>query len=72
MVCFESDDLIITVDLIHNVTQLPIPSHHAAPLALINYMPLIGVWCTEMDHGLRANTTFRNVHGVGRWIQATS
>ena len=32
----DSGDLIVTIALIQEVTQLPIPPHHAAPMALID------------------------------------
>ena len=32
-------------------------------------MAIMGIRCIEYDHGLKASTTFRNVHCVGRWIQ---
>ena len=49
---FDSADLHDFVNLIHEVTQLPVTPHHATPLVLIDYMPLMGVRCTEMDRGL--------------------
>ena len=42
------------------------PTPHAALLVLIDYMPLMDVWRTEMERDMRANLNFRNVHGVGR------
>jgi len=39
------------------------------PFPLIEYMTLMGARCTEQDCGLRASTTFRNIHCVGCWIQ---
>ena len=32
-------------------------------------MTVMGARCTEQNRGLKASTTFRNVHCVGRWIQ---
>ena len=29
----------------------------------------MSVQCIELEHGVRANTTFPNIHCVGRWIQ---
>ena len=56
------------INLIHDV-KIPIPPLHDPPLAFIDYMPLMGIRCTEMDRGHCSNTTFRNVHGVGRLVQ---
>ena len=66
---FDSGNLIITLDLIQKVTQLLIPIHHIAPMALIDYLPLMDIRCTEMNRGLRTSNTFRNVHDVRHWIQ---
>ena len=68
VVHLDNRDLLIAIDLIQEVTQLPILPHHAAPMDLIDYMPFMGIWCTEMDQGLRASTTFHNVRDIGRWI----
>ena len=65
----DSGDLIVMLDLVQEVTQHSIPTHNVAPMALIDYLPLMGIRCTEMDRGLYANTTFRSVHGLGCWIQ---
>ena len=46
--------------------QQPAPSR---PLPLIEYMTVMWVRCTEQDRGLKASTTFCNIHCVGRWIQ---
>ena len=62
-------DIFITIPLIAETTNVPSHPHHSDPLPLIDYMPIMGVRCTEQDRGLKANTTFRNVHCVGRWIQ---
>jgi len=69
LVHLDSGDLLVTIDRIHEVTQLTIPPQHTTPLALIDYMTIMGVQCTELDQDLRASTTFRNVHCVGHWIQ---
>ena len=45
------------------------PPSACFPLPWIDYLTLMGVRCTELDHGVRANITFRNIHCVGRWIQ---
>ena len=57
------------LDMVQEVAQLLIPTHHVALMALIDYLPLMGIRCTEMDRGLRASTTFRKVHGLGCGIQ---
>ena len=62
-------DLLVTLETIEEVTQVPSPLQHIARLPLIEYMALMGVRCTEQDRGLQTNTTFRNIHCVGRWIQ---
>ena len=64
LIHLDGGDLIIMVELIPEVPSFRFPQH-AASLALIDYMPLMGIRCMEMDRGLRANTTFRNMHGVG-------
>ena len=55
-------DFEFTRDTIEEVTQIPSSPQHVAPLPLIEYMTLMGVRCTEIEHGVRANTTFRNIH----------
>jgi len=69
VVHLDHEDLEVTWDTIQEVTQIPSSPQHVAPLPLIDYMTLMGVRCTELDHGVRANTTFCNIHCVGRWIQ---
>ena len=59
----------VTTETIQEVTQMPSPPQHIAPLPLIEYMTLIGTRCTGQDRGLQASTTFRNIHCVSRWIQ---
>jgi len=61
-------DIIVTTDMIKNYTQVPSNSHHSKPLPLIEYMTIIGARWTEQDCGLKASTTFRNMHCVRRWI----
>ena len=43
--------------------------HHSEPLSLIEYMSIMGARCTKQDSGLKASTTFRNVHCNRRWVQ---
>jgi len=59
----------VTVDMIMDYTQVPSSPQHIEPLPLIDYMTIMGAHCVEYDHGLKASSTFRNVHYVGRWIQ---
>jgi len=69
MVHMPTGDLIITVDMLEDCTQVPSNTHHRDPLPLIDYMIVMGARCTEQDRGLKASTMFRNRHYVGRWIQ---
>ena len=62
-------DLFITLPLLEEMTSVPSITQHSDPLPLIDYMSIMGARCTEQDRGLKASTTFRNVHCVGRWIQ---
>jgi len=62
-------DLFITLPLIEEITSVPTITHHTEPLPLIEYMTIMGARCTELDRGLKASTTFRNIHCVGCWIQ---
>ena len=62
-------DIVITPPLLEEFTYVPYNPHHRDPLPLIDYMTVMGACCTEQDRGLKASTTFRNVHCVGRWIQ---
>jgi len=62
-------DIFVTIPLIAECTNVPSYPHHSEPLPLIDYMPIMGARCTIQDRGLKANTTFRNVHCVGRWVQ---
>jgi len=64
LVHLESRDLLVTIDRIQEVTQLPIPPQHTAPLALIDCMTIMGVHCIELDRGPRASTIFHNIHCV--------
>ena len=61
-------DFEVTRDTIEENPNPIVPSA-CCPLPLIEYLTLMGERCTELDHGVRANTTFRNIHCVGRWIQ---
>jgi len=69
MVYLATGDIIVTVDILEDYTQVPSNPHHTDPLPLIEYMIMMGARCTEQDRGLKASTTFRNIHCVGRWIQ---
>jgi len=62
-------DLLVTLPLLEEVTTVPTITQHSEPLPLIEYMTVMGARCTEQDRGLKASTTFRNIHCVGRWIQ---
>ena len=64
-----TEDLIITVDMLEDWTQVPSNPHHSEPLPLIEYMTIMGARYTEQDRGLKASTTFRNIHCFGCWIQ---
>ena len=66
---FDSGDLVVNVNTIEEITQILCPPQHVAPLPLIGYIFIMGVRCQEKDHGLKASTTFHNVHCVGRWVQ---
>ena len=59
-------DIFITLPLLEELTHVPCYPHHSDPLPLIDYMSIMGARCTEQDRGLKASTTFRNVHCVGR------
>ena len=62
-------DIFVTIPLISETTDIPIHPHYTDPLPLVDYMPLMGVRCTEQDRGLKAQSTFRNVHCIGRLLQ---
>jgi len=62
-------DIVITLNLLEDYTHVPSNPHHRVPLPLIDYMTVMGARCTEQDKGLKASTTFRNIHCVGYWIQ---
>ena len=62
-------DIVVTIPLLEEITHVPSHPHHSNPLPLIDYMTIMGARCIEQDRGLKANTTFRNVYCVGRWIQ---
>jgi len=62
-------DTIVIVDMLEDYTQVPSNPHHSKPLPLIEYMTMMGALYTEQDMGLKASTTFHNIHCVGRWIQ---
>ena len=67
LVHLEHGDL-VTPATIEEVTQISVPLVHAASLSLVDYIPLMGVRCIEVDRDLKASTTFRNVHCVGRTV----
>jgi len=51
-------DLLVTLETIEEVTQVPSPPQHITPLPLTEHMTLMGVRCNEQDRGLWENTTF--------------
>jgi len=69
IVHFDSGDLVINVNTIEDITQISCPPQHVASLPLIDYISVMGVRCQEKDRRLKASTTFRIVHCVGRWVQ---
>jgi len=46
LVHLDHDDLLVTSKAIEEATQVPVPPKHAAPLLLIDYMPLMSARCT--------------------------
>ena len=64
----ETEDIIVTTDMIQDYTQIPSNPHHSEPLPLIEHKTTMGARCTEQDRGLKASTTLRNIHCVGCWI----
>ena len=66
IVYFETRDIIVNVNTLELVTQVPCLPQHDAPLPLIEYMTIMGVRREKKDHGLKASTIFRNIHCVGR------
>ena len=62
-------DIWVTLPLLEQITHAPIISQLSDPLPLIDYLTIMGVRCTTQDRGLKAQSTFRNIHCVGRWIQ---
>ena len=69
IVHFETGDIIVNINTLWIVTHIPCLPQHDTPFPIIEYMTAMGVRCEEKDHGLKANTTFQNVHCVGRWVQ---
>jgi len=69
IVHFDSGDIVVNINTIKMITQIPCPPQYDAPLPIIEYMTVMGVRCEEKDLGLKVSTTFRNVHCVGRWVQ---
>jgi len=57
VVHLDHGDLEVTQGTIEEATQITSSPQHATPLPLIDYMTLMGVRCTELDHGIRVNTT---------------
>jgi len=66
---FDNGDITVTVDMIEDYTQVPSSPHHSEPLPLIGYMAIMGARCMEQNRGLKAITTFCNVHYIERWVQ---
>ena len=66
VVHFDTGDLLVTLDIIAEVTQISSLPQHTAHLSLIDYMAIMGVRYTQLDRGLEVSTTFCNVHYVGR------
>ena len=69
IVHFNPGDFVVNISTIEMVTQISCSPQYDASLTLSDYMTVMGVRCEEKDHGLKASTTFRNVHCVGRWVQ---
>jgi len=69
MVHMPTGDIVITLNLLEDYTHVLSNSYHRDPLRLIDNMTIMGFRCTEQDRGLKASTTFRNIHCVGCWIQ---
>jgi len=65
IVHFDSGDLVVNINTIEMITQIPCPPQYDAPLPLIEYMTVIGVRCEEKDSELKESTIFHNVHCVG-------
>jgi len=69
LVHMPTGDIVIALPVLEEFTHVSCNPHHSDPLPLIDYMTVMGARCTEQDRGLKASTTFRNIHCVGRWIQ---
>ena len=52
VVHLDHGDLEITRGTIEKATQIPSSPQHAAPPALIDYITLMGVHCTELDRDI--------------------
>ena len=50
---FDTSDIIVTVDMIEDYTQVSSLPQHSEPLPLIEYMVIMGARCKEKDHWLR-------------------
>jgi len=66
---FDTEDIIVKVDMIEDYTQIPSAPRHNEPLPFIEYMTIMGARCMEQDCGLNASITFCNIHCVARWVQ---
>ena len=64
MVHMPTGDIVITLNLLEDYTHVPSNPHHRDPLPLIDYMTVMGARCTEQDRGLKASTTFHNIHCI--------
>ena len=62
-------DIWVTLPLIEHITHVPLIQQTCEPLPLIDYLTIMGARCTVQDRGLKAQSTFRNIHCVGRWVQ---
>jgi len=52
IVHLDHGDLLVTIETIEEITQVPSPPQQIAPLPLIEYMTLMGARCTKQDRGL--------------------
>ena len=51
-------DIIVTVDMLEDCTQVPINPHYSDPLPLIEYMTMMGARCIEQDRGSKSIPLF--------------
>jgi len=61
---FDTGDIIVTIDMFEDYTQVLSVPQHNEPLSLIEYMTIMSARCVEQDCGLKASTTFYNVYCV--------